>query len=192
MKLIFIRRQDIAAIQARIRDGGAPLSRWESRFIRTQKDDINKYVYSLTLPPYVTDIRLRVIPFLFIALLLEEVIPLIAIYAPFMLPSTCILPSQRARIEEKKADKAVAYAAHYRSLFAQLEQSQNPAGHLSLRALRGGDGPLAVCGYDLFFFFFFFFSEASNVLQTSEAHDYWFRCTPPEKNTESLRLYLLR
>ena len=99
----------------------------------------------------VTDAQPRVIPFLFIALLLEEVIPLIAIYAPFMLPSTCILPSQRARIEEKKTEKAVAYASHYRHLFAQLEQSQNPTGHLLLRALNGGDGPLAVCGYGLLF-----------------------------------------
>lgn len=129
VKLIFIRRKDISLIRARIRAGGVPLSRWENRFIRTQKDDVNK-----------------VIPFLFIALLLEEVIPLIAIYAPFMLPSTCILPSQRARIEGKKADKALAYSIHYKDLFPQLERLQDPPGHLSLKAIRVDDSPLVICG----------------------------------------------
>jgi hypothetical protein len=52
-------------------------------------------------------------------LILEEALPLIVLYAPFMLPSTTILPSQAARIfakrEEKKAQAlstAKWYAQH--------------------------------------------------------------------------------
>lgn len=92
----------------------------------------------------------RVIPFLFIALLLEEVIPLIAIYAPFMLPSTCILPSQRERIQEKKTEKAIAFAEHHRSLLSQLEGKQDPPGHLPMQVLRSDDAALALCGFVIF------------------------------------------
>ncbi|KAF8647166.1 hypothetical protein AX16_006996 [Volvariella volvacea WC 439] len=129
VKLIFVRRGDIAAIQARIKAGGEPLSRWENRFIRTQKDDVNK-----------------VVPFLVIALLLEEVIPLIAIYAPFMLPSTCILPSQRARIEEKKTELALAYQSHYKEVFQRLEKEAKQSGLLPLKSIRGDNATMAVCG----------------------------------------------
>ncbi|KAF8891675.1 hypothetical protein BD779DRAFT_1610433 [Infundibulicybe gibba] len=122
VKLIFVRRKEISIIMARIKKGGSPLSRWESRLIRTQKDDINK-----------------VIPFLFIALLLEEIIPLIAIYAPFMLPSTCILlPS---------ALKSAAFALTHKQLYAQLIHHADPTGHLPLESLRRvPDASAAICG----------------------------------------------
>ncbi|KAG5653622.1 hypothetical protein H0H81_011848 [Sphagnurus paluster] len=129
VKLIFLRRKEIARIQARIKAGGSPLTRWENRLIRTQKSDINK-----------------VVPFLFIALLLEEVIPLIAIYAPFMLPSTCILPSQRDRIEEKRTTKSVAYANEYRHIYSQLRAKESPAGHIPIDALKASGASIAVCG----------------------------------------------
>ncbi|KAF5386050.1 hypothetical protein D9615_002428 [Tricholomella constricta] len=129
VKLIFLRRKEINLIRARIKAGGSPLTRWENRLIRTQKSDINK-----------------VVPFLFIALLLEEVIPLIAIYAPFMLPSTCILPSQRDRIEEKRTEKAIAYAAEYRHIYAKLKLQESPAGHLPIDALKASGTSIAVCG----------------------------------------------
>ncbi|PFH51987.1 hypothetical protein AMATHDRAFT_74497 [Amanita thiersii Skay4041] len=129
VKLIYLRRKQMHAIQSRIKLGGAPLTRSEHRFIITQKDDVNK-----------------VVPFIFIALLLEEVIPLIAIYAPSMLPSTCILPSQRIRIEEKKTEKAIAYSATYKSLFTQLKSLESSPGHLSLDVLRRPGASEAVCG----------------------------------------------
>jgi hypothetical protein len=88
----------------------------------------------------------RVVPFIFIALLLEEVIPLIAIYAPFMLPSTCVLPSQRARIETKKTEKAIVFANSYRPLFAQLKLKEDPAGHLSTNILKEDEASFALCG----------------------------------------------
>jgi hypothetical protein len=42
VKLIFIRWKQISLIRARIKAGGGPLSRFENRLIRTQKDDVNK------------------------------------------------------------------------------------------------------------------------------------------------------
>ncbi|KAG6908387.1 hypothetical protein DXG01_004816 [Tephrocybe rancida] len=130
VKLIFIRRKEINLIRARIKAGGSLLTRAEYRLIRTQKSDINK-----------------VVPFLFIALLLEEIIPLIAIYAPFMLPSTCILPSQRERIETKRADKATAFSLEYRHIYNQLKQAEPPApGLLPLEALTQPGATTAICG----------------------------------------------
>ncbi|KAG6854058.1 hypothetical protein C0991_011036 [Blastosporella zonata] len=129
VKLIFIRRKHINLIHARIKDSGSPLTRAEYRLIRTQKSDINK-----------------VVPFIFIALILEEIIPLIAIYTPFMLPSTCILPSQRERIDSKRADKATAFSLEYRHIYDQLKLAESPANHLSLEALSAPGASAAVCG----------------------------------------------
>ncbi|PPQ65014.1 hypothetical protein CVT26_015723 [Gymnopilus dilepis] len=130
VKLIFSRRKEIAIIKARIKAGGPPLTRVEFRLIETQKDDINK-----------------VVPFLIIALVLEEIIPLIAIYAPFLLPSTCILPSQRERIEAKRAEKAAAFMTQYYTTFGELVRAEQPKGFLSLSALSTvPSAPTAVCG----------------------------------------------
>jgi len=146
VKLIFIRRKQISLIRARVKAGGSPLSRFEYRLIITQKDDVNKLELFLSLFSIFSNIIRRVVPFIFIALLLEEVIPLIAIYAPFMLPSTCILPSQRARIEEKKTEKAIVFANNYRSLFVQLKSKEDPVGHLSTHFLKEDKASLALCG----------------------------------------------
>ena len=40
-----------------------------------------------------------------IVVLVEELIPLIVLYAPAMLPSTCVLPSQRDRIVAKRIER---------------------------------------------------------------------------------------
>ncbi|KDQ10106.1 hypothetical protein BOTBODRAFT_58302 [Botryobasidium botryosum FD-172 SS1] len=82
-------------IQSRVRseqkEGKEGLLSWrESQFIRTYRED-----------------RLKLVPFILIALLIEETLPLIIIYAPFLLPSTCILPSQQERIDQTKDDKKV-------------------------------------------------------------------------------------
>ncbi|KAF8348103.1 hypothetical protein F5887DRAFT_880383 [Amanita rubescens] len=129
VKLIFIRRKEVTIIKARIKAGGSPMTRSEYRFVVAQKDDVRK-----------------VIPFIVIALLLEEVIPLIAIYVPSLLPSTCILPSQRARIEEKKTEKALAFSTIYKPLFAQLRGLENSTGQLGLESLRQSSASEAICG----------------------------------------------
>lgn len=88
----------------------------------------------------------RVVPFIVIALILEEAIPLIAIFAPFMLPTTCILPSQQQRIEDQRAEKAKAFATQYKYLYGQLKETENPKGFLPLQSLRLQDASTAVCG----------------------------------------------
>lgn len=48
--------------------------------------------------------------FVAILLILEEVLPLVVIYAPSLLPSTCVLPSQLAKMrseEERRRANAV-------------------------------------------------------------------------------------
>ncbi len=88
----------------------------------------------------------RVVPFLIIALLLEEIIPLIAIYVPSMLPSTCVLPTQRQRIDEKRAEKAHSFALEHRHVYAELRRSENPAGYLPLESLHHPGASTAICG----------------------------------------------
>ena len=129
------------------------MTRAEYRLIHTQKDDINKCVYVFSLSshhfssqPFFSCSK-RVIPFLIIALLLEEVIPLIAIYAPFMLPSTCILPSQRERIEAKRSEKAATFSTQYSGIYRTLMQTENPSGFLPLSSLHLDSAPTAICGY---------------------------------------------
>ncbi|KAG7090854.1 hypothetical protein E1B28_009936 [Marasmius oreades] len=126
-KLIYARQGEIKAIKKRASSGGAPITRFEGRLIETQRRDINK-----------------VIPFLVIAVLLEEVIPIIAIYAPFMLPSTCLLPAQRERIEGKKALKALSTISSARPLFLAL-QAKSQDGKLPLTALREPGSATMVC-----------------------------------------------
>jgi len=95
----------------------------------------------------------RIVPFILVAVTLEELIPLIAIYAPGMLPSTTVLPLQRKRIEEKAKEKQTAFAAR-QAAFARIAQLGKERGKegiaptvdlQSLRAL-GGDCTKAICG----------------------------------------------
>lgn len=106
----------------------------------------------------------RVVPFLVIALVLEEIIPLIAIYAPFMLPSTCILPSQRERIEAKRAEKAASFTSQYFATYAELRRAEQPNGFLPLSALSNvPSAPTAVCGYVKNFFVSFVFPPSCSL-----------------------------
>ncbi|KAF9051218.1 hypothetical protein BDZ89DRAFT_1126176 [Hymenopellis radicata] len=65
------------------------IKRADLRFLYTQRQDIKK-----------------VVPFLFLAIFLEEAIPFVVVYAPGLLPSTCILPGQQARIRLKQVEQA--------------------------------------------------------------------------------------
>jgi LETM1 and EF-hand domain-containing protein 1, mitochondrial len=64
-----------------------------------------------------------------------------------MLPSTCILPSQQQRMEDKRAEKAKAFATQYKYLYGQLKETENPRGFLPLQSLRLQEASTAVCGY---------------------------------------------
>ncbi|KAG8720780.1 hypothetical protein FRC08_018239 [Ceratobasidium sp. 394] len=92
LKQLLTHRQIVKDIRARIREEkaqGLPSTMtWEeAHFVKTYQEDLVKLV-----------------PFLLILLILEEALPLIVLYAPFLLPSTCILPNQRARILWKRDD----------------------------------------------------------------------------------------
>jgi LETM1 and EF-hand domain-containing protein 1 len=123
LKMVNTHRKHVNEINRRIREGGSPLTRWEQRFIRTHHSD-----------------RMKLIPFIIIALIAEEVIPLIAIYAPGMLPSTCVLPSQAERIEQQKREKQKAALELFKKDFAQLV-SKSGSGALPLSLLPGDTTP---------------------------------------------------
>lgn len=70
----------------------------EARLARTHKSDLKK------LPL-----------FLAILIIVEEVLPLVVIYAPFLLPSTCILPSQLLKIRHGEEVKRAAAVERLRT-----------------------------------------------------------------------------
>jgi hypothetical protein len=86
-----------------------------------------------------------VVPFFIIAMVLEEIIPIIAIYAPAMLPSTWILPAQKIRIEQKKTEKAKKVPSKYAPLLARLSQLEADTGSLPLKTLVDSGGAEAFC-----------------------------------------------
>jgi len=126
LKLVITHHKQAKALQARVKAGGEPLSRWESRFIQTNKTDLA-----------------RLVPFVAIVLLLEEVIPLIVLYAPGMLPSTCILASQRERIDAKRREKQRAYAETSRDAFLDVLKAGPTALASSLPSTLSG---ISLCG----------------------------------------------
>jgi LETM1 and EF-hand domain-containing protein 1 len=86
----------------------------------------------------------RLVPFVLIALVLEEVIPLLVLYAPFMLPTTCILPSQSERITRKSREKQIVFSA-LREYFTESARAGDAAKALPLKDLQG-PGLQAMCG----------------------------------------------
>ncbi|KAH8119483.1 hypothetical protein DFH11DRAFT_1565287 [Phellopilus nigrolimitatus] len=88
LKLIGSNRSEALRIKRREVLGGAPLTWKEHRFILRSNSDVNKLA-----------------PFLLTLLIIEEIIPLVVMYAPGLLPSTCVLPSQKARIDAKRHER---------------------------------------------------------------------------------------
>jgi LETM1 and EF-hand domain-containing protein 1 len=88
------------------------------------------------------------VPFILIALILEEIIPLIVLYAPSMLPSTCILPSQRDRIQEKAMDQALKLMTDYKHVLMSITRAAD-GGEIPLRSLSGQDVTKVICGFVL-------------------------------------------
>ena len=85
----------------------------------------------------------RLVPFVAIVLVLEEVIPLIVLYAPGMLPSTCILASQRERIDAKRREKQHAFAETMRGVLSDVYKAGPTALASSLPSTVSG---IALCG----------------------------------------------
>ena len=96
---------------------------------------------------YIHRSLLRLVPFVAIVLLLEEVIPLIVLYAPGMLPSTCILASQRERIDAKRREEQRAFAETMRDTFSDVLKAGPTALASSLPSTVSA---IALCGQVLF------------------------------------------
>ncbi|KAI0717228.1 hypothetical protein C8T65DRAFT_641772 [Cerioporus squamosus] len=118
VKLINTHRKRVRDIEARVKSGGAPLSRWEARFIANYKQD-----------------ALKLIPFMLVVIIAEELIPLMVIYAPFLLPSTCLLPSQKERIDNKRREKQKSYAESMLPVFQSVHSRSVAEPDLSADAL---------------------------------------------------------
>ncbi|KAF7321488.1 Letm1 RBD domain-containing protein [Mycena kentingensis (nom. inval.)] len=129
VKLVYTRSGIARDIRLRIANGGSPLERWEHRMLHTQSADLKK-----------------IVPFVVTALIIEELIPLIIIWAPRSLPSTCILPSQRERILEKAADEAVNVVTRHGDVLGALARAATDERQIPLDTLKGEDRAKAVCG----------------------------------------------
>jgi LETM1 and EF-hand domain-containing protein 1, mitochondrial len=81
-----------------------------------------------------------------IILIIEEIIPLVVMYAPGLLPSTCILPSQKERIDAKKREKKAAYVATMPETFEEIRQRGLADPSADTRALLDGEGLVAIGG----------------------------------------------
>ena len=77
----------------------------------------------------------RLAPFVLVLVTLEELIPLMVLYAPFMLPSTCILPSQRERILSKRRRRIALFAGSMKEDFRKIVERASLQVVPSLRAL---------------------------------------------------------
>ena len=89
----------------------------------------------------------RLIPFALIILIIEEIIPLVVIYAPFILPSTCVLPSQKERIDAKRRAKQFEYSQLHKSVFEDVYLRSQSASNLSSKGLLEKVALEPFCGY---------------------------------------------
>ncbi|KAG2121387.1 hypothetical protein BD769DRAFT_1479178 [Suillus cothurnatus] len=126
LKAINTHRKQAAAIRLRISTGGAALSRAESRFIKTFQQD-----------------ALKLIPFVIVVVVMEELIPFIALYVPRMLPSTCVLPGQRDRINAKARNNQQLVLAGNWQIFDLLRKESESSGFIPTLSLKN---PGALCG----------------------------------------------
>ncbi|CDO72765.1 hypothetical protein BN946_scf184994.g18 [Trametes cinnabarina] len=129
IKLINTHRKRVRDINARVKAGGPPLSRWETRFIANYKRD-----------------ALKLIPFALIIIVAEEAIPLVVIYTPFLLPSTCLLPSQKERIDAKRREKQQTFAESMKPVFEGVHSRALEQPDASVDALLDGSALVSYNG----------------------------------------------
>ncbi len=101
-----------------VEDHGWKLNRREEVFLRRVDSDV-----------------VKLIPFVLILIILEEALPLLVLYAPYLLPSTCILPSQLLRVKEK--EEAVRRQGLVRLATAVEAARLHGPAQLDVDALRG-------------------------------------------------------
>ena len=92
----------------------------------------NKVCLIIFLPTSIVDHScIRLVPFVLMLLIIEEIIPLVVLYTPGLLPSTCILPSQQERILNKRRQmQTKVYQAKDKVLLDTIKNLSNsgPAG----------------------------------------------------------------
>jgi LETM1 and EF-hand domain-containing protein 1 len=118
LKAIYTRQKEVSAIRSRAKSGGALPTRGELRLIRTCTQDSRK-----------------LIPFAVILLVAEELIPFLALYAPRMLPSTCVLPGQRDRIVAKSCHNQLTALFGHRGVFEAICEQGKQSGFVPLNNL---------------------------------------------------------
>jgi len=88
LKRFYEHQKIVGEIGRHCREEGRTRTWREERFVQLYRSD-----------------RVKLVPFLVTLLILEEAIPVIVIWAPFMLPSTCIMTSQQERMETNRLAK---------------------------------------------------------------------------------------
>lgn len=68
-------------------------------------------------------------------------------YAPGVLPSTCILPSQKDRIDSNRRKKQRAYASSMRHVFERIRREGQTSPEATTKQLLDGPALVAVSGY---------------------------------------------
>ncbi|KAI6129462.1 hypothetical protein EDD16DRAFT_1471396 [Pisolithus croceorrhizus] len=126
LKAINTHRKQVNAIRKRVKSGGALPTRAEVRFIQTFKQDAFKLV-----------------PFMVVVLIAEELVPFVALYFPRMLPSTCVLPGQRDRIAFKARSDQLNALFRNRGAYEAMYKDGERTGFIQVRGLKD---PVAVCG----------------------------------------------
>lgn len=86
----------------------------------------------------------RLVPFILIVLVAEEVVPFIALYFPRMLPSTCILPGQRNRIALKARTSQLEALFRDRLMYESICKKHQQTEFVPVQSLKD---PIAVCRY---------------------------------------------
>jgi len=128
--------------------------------MRTYKQDALKYVPSplllwvwivSALVPILTVSR-RLVPFMLIVLVAEEVVPFIALYLPRMLPSTCVLPGQRNRITLKARTSQLQALCRDRQMYELICKEHQQSGFVLVQGLKD---PVKVCRYVCVVYHFF-------------------------------------
>ena len=89
----------------------------------------------------------RLIPFVLIIIIAEEAIPFVVLYAPFLLPSTCLLPSQKERVSTKRRDKLKGFADCMQLVFENVHKRAMSEPEVSVDTLLDRDAALSYSGY---------------------------------------------
>ncbi|KAJ9117457.1 hypothetical protein QFC22_004307 [Naganishia vaughanmartiniae] len=111
LKLLKTNVQDMRALQKGRKLEGWDLTRRELRFVERTQGDL-----------------IRLIPFMVLLATLEELLPLMVLYSPWMLPTATILPSQLLRIkaaeEERRRGALLELGKHIKG----ISQATSPKG----------------------------------------------------------------